>query len=84
MFVYLWQGEGKTSEYFKTVLLLFSNKVRIKQCLTERVFAEYSNFSKFLKGLFHPAVLARVVSCFSFVVAICMGHEYGDKQRPVK
>ena len=37
-----------------------------------------------LKGLFHPACLARVVSWFAVVVAIFMGHENGDKQRPVK
>ena len=37
-----------------------------------------------LKGLFHPACLARVVSWFAFVVAIFMGHENGDKQRPAK
>ena len=34
-----------------------------------------------LKGLFHPACLARVVSWFAFVVAIFMGHENGFKQR---
>ena len=38
----------------------------------------------FLKGLFHPAFLARVVSWFPFVVAIFMGHESGDKQRLAK
>ena len=37
-----------------------------------------------LKGLFHPACLARVVSWFAFVVAIFMGHENGDKQRLAK
>ena len=37
-----------------------------------------------LKGLFHPAFLARVVSRFAFVVAIFMGHEFGDKQRLAK
>ena len=37
-----------------------------------------------LKGLFHPACLARVVSWFAFVVAIFMAHENGDKQRPAK
>ena len=37
-----------------------------------------------LKGLFHPACLARVVSWFAFVVAIFMGHENGDKQKPTK
>ena len=37
-----------------------------------------------LKGLFHPAFLARVVSLLAFVVAIFMGHENGDKQRPAK
>ena len=37
-----------------------------------------------LKGLFHPACLARVVSWFAFVVAIFMGHENGDKQRATK
>ena len=35
-----------------------------------------------LKSLFHPACLAPVVSSFAFVVAIFMGHENGDKQRP--
>ena len=38
----------------------------------------------YLKGLFHPAFLARVVSWFPFVVAIFMGHENGDKQRLAK
>ena len=37
-----------------------------------------------LKGLFHLAFLARVVFWFAFVVAIFMGHENGDKQRPTK
>ena len=37
-----------------------------------------------LKGPFHPAFLARVVSWFAFVVAIFMGHENGDKQRLAK
>ena len=37
-----------------------------------------------LKGLFHRACLARVVSWFAFVVAIFMGHENGDKQRATK
>ena len=37
-----------------------------------------------LKGLFHPACLARVVSWFAFVVAIFMGHENGGKQKPTK
>ena len=48
-------------------------------------------FSKFrasmhdiLKGLFHPACRARVVSWIAFVVAIFMGHENGDKQKPTK
>ena len=39
---------------------------------------------KNLKGLFHPACLAPVVSWFAFVVAIFMGRENGDKQRPTK
>ena len=38
----------------------------------------------FLKGLLHPAFLARVVSWFAFVVAIFMGHENGGKQKPTK
>ena len=37
-----------------------------------------------LKGLFHPAYLARVVSWFAFVVAIFVDHENGDKRRPTK
>ena len=41
-----------------------------------------STFQMFLlKGLFHPACLARVVPWFAFVVAIFMAHENGDKQR---
>ena len=39
---------------------------------------------RLLKGLFYPASLARVVSWLAFVVAIFMGHEYGEKQRPAK
>ena len=37
-----------------------------------------------LKDLFHQAFLARVVSWLAFVLAIFMGHENGDKQRPAK
>ena len=37
-----------------------------------------------LKGLFHPAFLARVDSWFPFVVAIFMGHENGGRQRLAK
>ena len=37
-----------------------------------------------LNGLFHPACLARVTSWFAFVFVIFIGHENGDKQRPVK
>ena len=33
-----------------------------------------------LKGMFHPACLARVVSWIAFVVAIFMGHENGDNK----
>ena len=44
----------------------------------------YVNTSAKLKGLFHPAFLARVVSWFPFVVAIFMGHENGGKQRLAK
>ena len=40
--------------------------------------------SKALKGLFHPACLARVDSWFAFVAAIFMGHENGDEQRATK
>ena len=32
-------------------------------------------FQNILKGLFHPACLACVVSWFAFVVAIFLGHE---------
>ena len=42
------------------------------------------NYKAALKGLFHPACLARVVSWFAFVVAIFMAHENDDKQRPAK
>ena len=57
------------------------------------ILAHLSNFlkkcpeflcSKKLKGLFHPACFARVVSWFAFVVAIFLGHENGDKQRPAE
>ena len=37
-----------------------------------------------LKGLFHPACLARVISWFALVVTIFMDHENGDKQRLAK
>ena len=37
-----------------------------------------------LNGLFHPVCLACVVAWFAFVVAIFMGHENGDKQRPAE
>ena len=37
-----------------------------------------------LKGLFHPACLARVVSLFASVAAIFMVHENGDEQRQAK
>ena len=37
-----------------------------------------------LKNLNCLFQVARVVSCFSFVVAIFMSQENGDKQRPVK
>ena len=51
-------------------------------------FGAYAGLDKFenkvLKGLFHPAFLARVVSWFPFVVAIFMGHENGGKQRLAK
>ena len=33
-----------------------------------------------LKGLFHPASLARVASWFAFVVTIFMAHENGDNK----
>ena len=33
-----------------------------------------------LKGLFHPACLARAISWLAFVVAIFMGHENGDNK----
>ena len=35
----------------------------------------YDQQSKSLKGVFHPAYLARAVSWFAFVVVIFMGHE---------
>ena len=44
----------------------------------------HNKFYSVLKGLFHPACLARVVSWFAFVVANFMGHENGDKQRSAK
>lgn len=39
-----------------------------------------SRTSLSLKGLFHPAYLARVVSCLAFAVAIVMGNENGDSK----
>ena len=39
---------------------------------------------KSLKGLFHPACLARIISWFAFVVTVFMAHENGDKQRQTK
>ena len=37
-----------------------------------------------LKGLFHPACVANVVSLFASVAAIFMVHENGDEQRQAK
>ena len=37
-----------------------------------------------LKGLFHTACLACVVSWFAFVIAIFMANKIGDKQMPAK
>ena len=34
----------------------------------------------FLKGLFHPACLARVVSCLAIVVIILLDHESGNNK----
>ena len=45
---------------------------------------DFQILSRILKGLLHPACLARVVSWFAFVVAIFMGHENGGKQKPTK
>ena len=56
---------------------MFHRKLPRKDC-------ESSPKSGVLKGLFHPACLARVVPWFAFVVAIFMGHENGDKQRLAK
>ena len=39
------------------------------------------NLAERLKGLFHPAFLARVVSSLAFVVTIFMDHENGDNKR---
>ena len=41
-------------------------------------------FRFYLKGLFHPPCLARVVSLFASVAAIFMVHENGDGQRQAK
>ena len=41
-------------------------------------------YADFLKGLFHPACLARVVSLFASDAAIFMVHENGDEQRQAK
>ena len=43
-----------------------------------------SNTIENLKGFFHPACLARVVSLFASVPAIFMVHENGDEQRQAK
>ena len=55
-------------------------------CLREflRLVPEPLKNEWMLKGLFRTAFLARVVFWFAFVVAIFMGHENGDKQRPTK
>ena len=37
-----------------------------------------------LKGLFHPACLARIVSWFASVVSTFMAYENYDRQRPTK
>ena len=61
--------------HLKAEINLLSNDIQIRHinCIIDH-----------LKGLFHPAFLARVVSWFPFVVAIFMGHENGGKQRLAK
>ena len=54
---------------------------QIKRSLKQHLSS--SNHQKdFLRGLFRPACLARVVSWFAIVVAIFMAHESGDKRGP--
>ena len=62
-----------------TVMMNFGRKIPIVG-----TFANFLKTQLCLKGLFHPACLARVVSWFAFVVAIFMAHENGDRQRPAK
>ena len=55
-----------------------------KMKMDQHVIADIHTGICLLKGLFHPAFLARVISWFPFVVAIFMGHENGGKQRLAK
>ena len=54
------------------------------ELLVQRGLTVQSLSTANLRGLFHPTCVARVVSWFSFVVAIFMAHENGDKLRPNK
>ena len=64
-----------------SVVLTWATKGNSEQL----ILAEVHTTALFaLKGLFHPAFLAHVVSWFPFVVAIFMGHENGGKQRLAK
>ena len=70
------QDETSTNKRKKII----HNYIAFRQCITK----SYQSICRSLKGLFHIACLARVVSWFAFVDAIFMGHENGSKQRPTK
>ena len=71
----------------KNVMQFYTHLFKDLKDLSRMLTREKSGNMKkmlLLKGLFHPAFLARVVSWFAFVVAIFMAHDTGDIQRPTK
>ena len=64
-------------------ILIKENRVRsLRNCNVRPV--SNSVLEHCLKGLFHPAFLARVVSGLAFAIAIFMGHENVATKRPTK
>ena len=58
-------------------------KESVRRTLGNRLGASLRNYGVsdyHLKGLYHPACLARAVSWLAFVVAIFMGHENGNNK----
>ena len=77
-------GNEAVWQPFTRKIVLSPDPLKVHSILSsQKVTAPFKPVHICLKGLFHPACLARL-SLFAFVVAIFMGHENGDKQRPAK